>query len=191
MKEVLTTKRGRKIIYVLSIVLFLVTVMLISNIASTNKTLERIKENAREEVEKTLISTGLATYTKDIEDNVGVDPVSVHNENLPENTTETPQDIGTVVAPKENWNIETVTAISLGNGETVPVPIGFYYVGGDLNTGVIISDNEEDQYDGKIDKTTWEYTTNLKGNQFVWIPCAEEEYKNVKYGMEQHNHILY
>ena len=49
MKEVLTTKRGRKIIYVLSIVLFLVTVMLISNIASTNKTLERIKENAREE----------------------------------------------------------------------------------------------------------------------------------------------
>ena len=177
MKEVLTTKRGRKIIYVLSIVLFLVTVMLISNIASTNKTLERIKENAREEVEKTLISTGLATYTKDIEDNVGVDPVSVHNENLPENTTETPQDLGTVVAPKENWNIETVTAISLGNGETVPVPIGFYYVGGDLNTGVIISDNEEDQYDGKIDKTTWEYTTNLKGNQFVWIPCAEEEYK--------------
>ena len=106
MKEVLTTKRGRKIIYVLSIVLFLVTVMLISNIASTNKTLERIKENAREEVEKTLISTGLATYTKDIEDNVGVDPVSVHNENLPENT--------------------------------IPIPKGFYYVGGTKNSGVVM-----------------------------------------------------
>ena len=59
----------------------------------------------------------------------------------------------------------------------MPVPIGFYYVGGDLNTGVIISDNEEDQYDGTTDKTTWEYTTQLKGNQFVWIPCTEEEYK--------------
>ena len=40
-----------------------------------------------------------------------------------------------------------------------------------------ISDNEEDKYDGQIDKTTWEYTTSLKGNQFVWIPCEEEEYK--------------
>ena len=64
MKEVLTTKRGRKIIYVLSIVLFLVTVMLISNIASTNKTLERIKENAREMV---IVKTSLEALNKRVE----------------------------------------------------------------------------------------------------------------------------
>ncbi len=56
------------------------------------------------------------------------------------------------------------------------MPKGFYYVGGNLSTGVIISDEEEDKYDGQTDKTTWEYTINLKGNQFIWIPCKEEQY---------------
>ena len=56
----------------------------------------------------------------------------------------------------------------------MPVPKGFYYVGGNLSTGVIISDNEADKYDGKTDKTTYEYTTNLQGNQFVWIPCTSD-----------------
>ena len=150
--------------------------MLISNIVSTNKSLDKIKYNAKVEAEKALISSGLAVYTKDIENNTS-SARSISNENLPENTLENPQEIVSQVLPKTNWNIETVTAISVGNGETVPVPIGFYYVGGDLNTGVIISDNEEDKYDGTTDKTSWEYTTSLKGNQFVWIPCKEEEYK--------------
>jgi len=150
--------------------------MLISNIVSTNKSLDKIKYNAKVEAEKALISSGLAVYTKDIENNTS-SARSISNENLPENTVENPQEIGSQVLPKTNWNIETVKAISVGNGETVPVPIGFYYVGGDLNTGVIISDNEEDKYDGTTDKTSWEYTTSLKGNQFVWIPCKEEEYK--------------
>ncbi|MCI9001187.1 MAG: hypothetical protein HFJ26_10055, partial [Clostridia bacterium] len=58
-------------------------------------------------------TNGLAVYTKDVEQN-DLQPLS--NENLPENTTENQQDVGTIVAPKENWNIETVTAISVGNG---------------------------------------------------------------------------
>lgn len=118
-------------------------------------------------------------------------------ENLPENTKENPQDMGKEVALKDGWGMQTVRytntkngvevkdltkvatvyAVSVGNGDTVPVPKGFYYVGGTLADGVIISDNEEDQYDGKIDKTTYEYTRNLKGNQFVWIPCRTDEYK--------------
>ena len=153
--------------------------MLISNIVSTNKSLDKIIYNAKVEAEKALISSGLAVYTKDIENgDLGASSARpLSDENLLESTVENPQEIGTQVAPKANWNIETVKAISVGNGDTVPVPIGFYYVGGDLNTGVIISDNEEDKYDGTTDKTTYEYTTQLKGNQFVWIPCKEEEYK--------------
>ena len=109
---------------------------------------------------------------------------------LPEITIENPLDIGTIVKTPDKLNLETVKyiktndgletkeltkvatvyAVSVGNGETVPVPKGFYYVGGNLNTGVIISDEKDDEYDEKIDKTTYEYTTNLKGNQFVWIP---------------------
>ena len=173
MRELLKTKKDIAI-FIAIIIVAILGIVLISNIVSTRKYLAKIIDNAKEETEKALISNGLAVYTKDVEQN-DLQPLS--NENLPENTTENQQDVGTIVAPKENWNIETVTAISVGNGETVPVPIGFYYVGGDLNTGVIISDEEEDKYDGITDKTTWEYTTNLKGNQFVWIPCTEEEYK--------------
>ena len=84
---------------------------------------------------------------------------------------------------EEISKVATVYPVSVGNGEIVPVPKGFYYVGGSINTGVIISDNEADKYDGKIDKTTHEYATKLKGNQFVWIPCTIDEYTKIDFGM--------
>ena len=125
-------------------------------------------------------------------------------EKLPENSKDNPQEAGKEVALKEGWGEETATivktsdgtevtgltkvstvyAVSVGNGETVPVPKGFFYVGGSMNSGVIISDNEADKYDGKIDKTTHEYATKLKGNQFVWIPCTINEYTKIDFGMQ-------
>ena len=125
-------------------------------------------------------------------------------EKLPENSKDNPQDAGKEVSLKDGWGEETATivktsdgtevtgltkvstvyAVSVGNGETVPVPKGFFYVGGSVDTGVIISDNEADKYDGKIDKTTHEYTTKLKGNQFVWIPCTINEYTKIDFGMQ-------
>ena len=150
--------------------------MMITNTVKTRESLDKIIYNAKKEAENLLLASGRVIYTEDIENDIGSGSMFSHNENLPINTIETQQEIGTVVAPKANWNVETVTAISVGNGDTVPVPKGFYYVGGDLNTGVIISDEEEDEYDGTTDKTGWEYTTSLKGNQFVWIPCTEGEY---------------
>ena len=125
-------------------------------------------------------------------------------EKLPENSKDNPQDAGTEVAVKDSWKtqtarhiktndgtevtevekVSTVYAVSVGNGESVPVPYDFYYVGGSINTGVIISDNEADKYDGKTDKTTHEYATKLKGNQFVWIPCTIDEYTKIDFGMQ-------
>ena len=125
-------------------------------------------------------------------------------EKLPENNKDNPQDAGKEVELKEGWGEETATivktsdgtevtgltkvstvyAVSVGNGETVPVPKGFFYVGGSVDTGVIISDNEADKYDGKTDKTTHEYATKLKGNQFVWIPCTIDEYTKIDFGMQ-------
>lgn len=119
-------------------------------------------------------------------------------ENLPENTKDT--EAGTEVKPKEDWysttsayvstedgsivkkmtKVATVTAVATGNGEAVPVPKGFYYVGGKINTGVVISDNPADQNkyvndeDGDIPK-------DLVGNQFVWIPVTYENYKKVEW----------
>ncbi len=79
---------------------------------------------------------------------------------------------------------DTVYYITVSEEKKVPVPKEFYYVGGDLNTGVIISDKEADKYDGKTDKTTYEYTTKLVGNQFVWIPCEKSEYKKTNWGKQ-------
>ena len=55
----------------------------------------------------------------------------------------------------------------------VPIPEGFYYVGGNKGNGVVISDNPEDEGKG-IDHTT---ATQLQGNQFVWAPVVDEDFE--------------
>ncbi len=106
-------------------------------------------------------------------------------------TTTTPSLVSTQTGKEVETSkkVSSVYAVSTGDGETVPVPIGFYYVGGKINEGVVISDNEADRYgynpetknenDINLDKTTHEYATKLKGNQFVWIPCKIENYKKI------------
>ena len=133
---------------------------------------------------------------------------------LPDNTPKT--DAGTNVKVPDGWNsqnvrytkttdgtevttletVATVYAVSDGQNNTVPVPNGFYYVGGNKNSGVVISDDERDKnkFEGQADvpagavynldgtvKTenlsSEEQAQTLFGNQFVWIPCTVEEYK--------------
>ena len=123
---------------------------------------------------------------------------------LPENTKNT--DMGTTVKLPSEWYSTTaayvstedgtvvkkqvktasVVAVAIGGGETVPVPNGFYYVGGNKATGVVISDNKEDQnkYAGYKDDgvNAKDVGVDLKGNQFVWIPCEIENYKKKDFG---------
>lgn len=126
----------------------------------------------------------------------------INSETLPENNKDT--EVGTYVKVPDKWKtntpnyistkdgatvietkkISTVAAVATGNGETVPVPLGFYYVGGNTQTGVVISDNSVDQYDGTNDKVSHEYAPKLKGNQFVWIPCNVEAYHKIDWGKE-------
>ena len=91
---------------------------------------------------------------------------------------------GTKVELPDGWNKDTVDAVLDDKKNVIPVPKNFYYVGGNLDNGVIISDDPADAYDGTTDKTTWEYTTRLVGNQFVWIPCKEEEYHKTDWGSQ-------
>ena len=51
----------------------------------------------------------------------------------------------------------------------IKIPEGFYYVGGDIDSGVIISDNKQDEFKG----TKYETLTKLQGNQFVWVPVEK------------------
>ena len=138
----------------------------------------------------------------------------INGESLPENTEDT--DAGTLVAVPDGWKtstpayvstldgkevvsskkISTVQAVATGNGETVPVPLGFYYVGGKISTGVVISDNKADQNKYKNeteipsgieavlneDGSVKEIKRTLEGNQFVWVPCKETEYVKINWG---------
>lgn len=117
------------------------------------------------------------------------------NEKLPENSKDNPQKAGVEVELKEGWNENTVKGISVGEGNTIPVPKDFYYVGGTLSSGVVISDSSADKnkYAGienvpagvayNSDGTVNEQKSELKGNQFVWIPCKADEYKKIDFGM--------
>ena len=126
---------------------------------------------------------------------------------LPENTLET--EAGTMVKIPEKWvtetpsyiengkeivsskKVSTVEAISVGNAQTVPVPVGFYYVGGTLESGVVISDNEADRNkyagvenvpSGLKQNAEGNIEYEIAGNQFVWIPCELSEYKKTNWG---------
>ena len=63
------------------------------------------------------------------------------------------------------WDLDKVTIIDGGNGTKVPLPNGFYYVGGDISTGLVISDKQGD---------TMSASGVDMGNQFVWIPVSSE-----------------
>ncbi len=150
---------------------------------------------------------------------VSVEGVSVGDndnkpEELPDNTETT--EAGTIVKLPSNWlstvpdEIETnngtvtipskkianVYAVSDGAGNTIPVPYGFYYVGGTVNSGVVISDSEEDKnkFKGQEDVpagasynsngTVNKDSSELKGNQFVWIPCEAKDYAKINFGKQ-------
>ncbi len=101
---------------------------------------------------------------------------------------------------KETEIVETasVYAVSDGQGNKIPVPYDFYYVGGTLETGVVISDNSNDKNkyvnyknpegeDKGIPK-------DLEGNQFVWIPCNIENYKKIDWKLstgKEASNVLY
>ena len=103
-------------------------------------------------------------------------------EKITSQLTPTQTEVGAEITGLEK--LASVYEVSDGKENSIPVPYGFYYVGGNLDTGVVISDNEADKYDGKTDKTAHNYATQLKGNQFVWIPCSIENYKKINWGKE-------
>ena len=117
-------------------------------------------------------------------------------EELPENAKNT--EAGTIVKTPEKWTttlpnyvdaqtgkqvkdsykVSSVYAVAVGNGKEIPVPVDFYYVGGTLESGIVISDNSEDR---NKDAGKTDVRKELKGNQFVWIPCNIEDYHKIDF----------
>ena len=78
---------------------------------------------------------------------------------------------GTEVEEKpSDWESTQVTAIADGQGGVIPLPDGFYYVGGTKSEGIVISDNSADAKKG----TSHEVAQTLQGNQFVWVPVEND-----------------
>ena len=70
----------------------------------------------------------------------------------------------------EEWDSSKVSAIEDEDGNIIPIPKEFYYVKGTKNTGVVISDNKEDEKQSDLEDS------ELKGNQFVWVPVDNINY---------------
>ena len=72
---------------------------------------------------------------------------------------------GSRMEKPDSWTSDKVIPINDGTGKAIPLPDGFDYVGGDKNTGLVISDKIGDSMDAAFPNS---------GNQFVWIPVASE-----------------
>ena len=70
-----------------------------------------------------------------------------------------------------DWIKETVGDTTGGDSTTkvdgVPIPEGYYYVGGTKAKGMVISDNVADK---ELDKGKENVRRDLAGNQWVWVP---------------------
>ena len=69
-----------------------------------------------------------------------------------------------------DWIKEIVGDTTGGSGSTVdgvPIPEGYYYVGGTKAKGIVISDNVADK---ELDKGKENVRRDLAGNQWVWVP---------------------
>ena len=68
------------------------------------------------------------------------------------------------------WENTELTPISDGENGIVPLPEGFYYVGGTKSQGIVISDSPLDEGKG----TSHSVAQTLQGNQFVWVPVEND-----------------
>ena len=73
------------------------------------------------------------------------------------------ENAGEEISKPSSWpEDDEIIAISDGKGKAVPLPNDFNYVGGDRETGIVISDEPGDDLEN-----------SLHGNQFVWIPVDD------------------
>ena len=59
--------------------------------------------------------------------------------------------------------------------DNVPIPDGFYYAGGSKDTGLVISDDPDDEIAWNAATSTQPVSKELEGNQFVWVPVENPD----------------
>ncbi len=70
----------------------------------------------------------------------------------------------TLTYDNKTLNVDDLPNVKEVTSENVPIPEGFYYVGGTKDEGVVISDTPNDDLDN-----------SEHGNQFVWVPVNQNQ----------------
>ena len=70
----------------------------------------------------------------------------------------------TLTYDNKTLNVDDLPNVKEVTSENVPIPEGFYYVGGTKSEGVVISDAPNDDLDN-----------SKQGNQFVWVPVNQNQ----------------
>lgn len=150
------TTRKQKWIITIAIVLIVVilAIVITTNIISSNSNL------ASEGYFATTANASSNLVASYIKSGITIGGITGTLETLDtSDATATPEDIA--LGKTAYVNGKKIT----GTYTDVPIPDGFYYVGGTEDTGLIISDSQEDENKG-VDYPA----SSFKGNQFVWVP---------------------
>lgn len=125
----------------------------------------RISQNGEKDI--TISIEGDKVATAPGEGQEGTEPENPKPTPTPTSTPEIDQNptAGAEAQKPDTWTSTKVTAIADGKGGVVPLPNGYHYVGGDIDTGLVISDKDGDTMNASgVDM----------GSQFVWIPADAE-----------------
>jgi len=150
MKNLRKSKNGITLVALVVTIVVLIILATISvgalfgekGIIKQAKEAKEAHENGRNEEEKSL--DDLMTEYNKVKDELASGNGGGSTE-LPDITPTTPA--GTQVKKPNTWTSEKVIAIADGKGGLVPLPDGYYYVGGDIDTGLVISDKAGDTMD--------------------------------------------
>ena len=144
------------IIVMLILVAVSVNILIKSNLIGTaEKTVNKYK-TASEEENSGVIEINGKKYNS-IEDYINNEPLSTIKIKM-----EVTHEDTTIPTDETKYTLTS---------ENVPIPEGYYYVGGTKNTGVVISDNENDKNKGDAHSVS----ATLQGNQFVWVPVLQNQ----------------
>ena len=145
------------IIVMLILVAVSVNVLIKSNLIGTaEKAVDKYKTASEEEANGGTIEINGKKYAS-IEDYINNRPLSTIKINMKVTHEDT-------AVTADGTKIKAIK-------EGVPIPVGYYYVGGTKNTGVVISDEESDENKGDAHSVS----ATLTGNQFVWVPVLQNQ----------------
>ena len=155
------------IIVMLILVAVSVNILIKSNLIGTaEKTVNKYKTAAEEEANGGVIEINGKKYNS-IEDYINNKPLSTIKIKM-----EVTHEDTTIPTDETKYTLTS---------ENVPIPEGYYYIGGTKNTGVVISDNENDKNKGDAHSVS----STLKGNQFVWVPVLKNQKVKIEITAEE------